>query len=713
MAGVEAQTEKVWSQAAKYLIPKLIYINKLDRDGASFQKTVGEIASRLQTWPAVCQIPWWEGGNGRFMGLGDAVNLQAYRWPKIGDGKFFEKFSLLELQAVDPAFCDEIKKARTALVERICEHDDGLIEKYLQCEGDHQAIRGEDIMASLRTCLIRNSSSIVPVFAGASFRNIGVQPLLDAVVQLLPSPEEIPDPEVSLGAVNGPLKELLNGVLLSKNTELQKKSRKPLGIARKPGTVIMQNLEACALAFKVVHDPRRGALVYVRVYSGTIYRSATLFNTNLQIPEKAQRLLRMLASESVDISEISTGQIGVIPGLRFARTGDTLISYTGLNPKVGPPAPLNTLQLRPIEVPPAVFFSSIECNSLSEEKPVGTALALLIREDPSLQLSVDEDSGQTVLSGMGEFHLEIAGDRLINDLKAKASMGKIEIAYRESILKASLPQTFIFDREGAGKTGKAGCIATVSPISDASDFVGSSDELVSTTMQAGNRITTSISLSHDPDAPAYGLPPHLSLFDLHGSLLNGALAALSRGITHSFPLHGTHVCLDLDPKVHLFGADTTPAALSSVARLATRAALQISAQDAGSTLQELVMNVIISVDETSLGAVSRDISSARGGHIISLGDDTEAPENFPLIDLSKVYTPPDPFQGPRSGNQYEASKPGRRTIVARVPLKEMIGYLKHLRKLTGGRGTFTMNPDQFERVVGQREKVLLKELKRF
>lgn len=733
---MEAQTEKVWNQAAKYHISKIIYVNKLDRDGASFEKTVKEIAMRLHTWPALCQIPWWEGGKGRFMGLGDAIRLQAYKWPQGGDGRSFEVSQIKDL-TWDPAFGEEIQKARVALVELLSEHDDGMVEKYLEYDEDHLAIPAEDILASLRRCVIRNSTKLVPVFAGASFRNIGVQPLLDAVIQLLPTPDEVPNPEVSVGNTSGTLRGLLDGKFITEHVESRSKSNQKTKLSKMPTKDMAQNLTACALAFKVVYDPRRGPLVYVRVYSGQISRNTSLFNTNLQICERTQRLFKMYGSDSVEVSEISTGQIGVIPGLKYARTGDTLVSYTGLGSKIKtPPAPLNSLQLRPIEVPPAVFFSSVEPNTVSDQKNVANALALLIREDPSLQLSVDEESGQTLLSGMGEFHLEIAGDRLIKDLRAKASMGNIEIAYREAILNPSIPLPYKLDTEIAGKRSSAGCIVSLTPLSHI-PTTASDEELAEydfSTTQDGNQIEISIRTS-GPSSSAPTtltdntpinenriealLPTHLPLPSIHTALTNGALAALSRGIAHHFPVLNTHVSITFDPTIHLF-PDSTIAAISSAARLATKGALQATAQQAGSALLELVMNVTISVDEASLGTVSNDLSSIRGGHIISIDDDESARGvDVERIDISKVYAPPDPFGNTYAPSSYSfdtetlAGPPltRQRTINARVPLKEMVSYLKVLRSLTGGRGTFIMSPDRFERVVGSREKALLKRLR--
>lgn len=712
VAGVEAQTDKVWSQAAKYKIPKIIFVNKLDRDGVSYANTIRDIAARLHTWPAVCQIPWWEGGKGRFTGLGDPVNLQAYRWPEKGDGKNVKVAGLDELFETDRAFYEEIRKARTALVNLLSTHDKALEEKFLEFGGDDQTFPATDLIASLRRCVINESCNVVPVFCGASLRNMGVQPLLDAVIQMLPSPDEASNPEVSLDNVRGTLGDFLKGELTAINPDnIRTGSQKGKNLASLGKKAIVQNLKGCALAFKVVHDSRRGVLVYVRVYSGVIHRGATLFNTNLKIAEKALNLWKMYADDSVNISELSAGQIGVIPGLKSTRTGDTLISYIGANPKVIPPAPYNSLQLRPIDIPPALFFSSIEPKSLSEGKAVSIALGLLLREDPSLQVSVDEESGQTQLSGLGDFHLEIAADRLINNFKAKANVGKIEVAYRESILADSNPQSYTYDKETAGKRNKAGCTATVYlQTSTPSPVEFAYGEPISTT-QDGNMVTTAIANapSSNPDSLTWNLPSHLSASILHSSLLNGALAALSRGGAHYFPCHDIHACVTIDPTSQMFGNETTPAAISSAARLATKAALKDSTERAGSAILETVMKVIITVDEANLGAVSSDVSSTRGGHIISLEEEAENQLEFQPIDLGAVYAPPDPFATPFE-TEIDVKETRQRKIVATVPLQEMVGYVRYLRKLTAGRGSFVMSPERFDRVTGHRKQALLREL---
>lgn len=732
VAGVEAQTEQVWHQASTYKIPRVIYVNKLDRDGAAFGRTIREVSSRLSVYPAVCQIPWFEGGNGAFVGVADAINLQGLRWKEGEDGRTVKMVDLQQLDNEEPSLAQELRKARTALVELLSEQDEIIVEKFFECEEDHLAVAPMDVVDSLRRCVLDPTSRIVPVFAGASFRNIGVQPLLDAVVNLLPSPPETPDPEVSIGGVKGGLRRLLSGDLI---VELNQQASAPLkgkkkkkAMAQADPKEAITKLQSCALAFKVVNDAKRGVLVYVRVYSGSLDRNTLLFNTNLHLSERAPRLLKMYANDAVEVDSIPAGHIGVVVGLKHARTGDTLVSYAGN--KATPPEPLTSLQLRPIDVPPPVFFTSVEPHSLSEEKRMQESLALLLREDPSLHVSVDEESGQTLLSGMGELHLDIARDRLINDLKAKASMGRIEIGYRESGLGASTAITKIFDREIAGRRGKAGCTAMVEPFNEA-DVSNSTDEdtLLAETID-GNQViirapglqVERTSTSEEETSPL--LPPNVDAAALRTAVQNGALAALARGPQFTFPMHNTRVTLTINPAEHLFGNETTTSALSAAARQATAAALRDLLAGPGTVMMEPVMNVIISVDEASLGSVVHDISSSRGGHILSLDEDVPVSETdaasedtmaaedaLPPIDPNRVYAPPDPFESPSVGANVPVSTSRPRTITAKVPLKEMVGYLKHLRSLTAGRGTFVMSVDRFENMSAQRQKAVVAELR--
>lgn len=735
MAGVEAQTEKVWRQANNYRIPRLIYVNKLDRDGAAFDRTVKEMASRLDTFPLLCQIPWWK--NGVFKGVADVVGLQALEWPDGGDGSAIKYYSLSELERLDPTFAEEVKKARIALVEALTEEDDQIVESFLEANEDWLAIAPDVIWRSLRKCVLSSNQAVTPVFAGASFRNIGVQPLLNAVNDLLPSPTEAPDPDVSLGGTHTTMTKFIEG-----ETSLVQVGGKSKGKKEISGSLSnhVRNLTGLGLAFKVVNDSRRGVLVYVRVYHGSITRNCVLYNTNLSVSERSVRLMRMYASDAVEIESIDAGQIGVIAGLKYARTGDTLLVYHGLNPSKSPPAPIDTLQLRPIEVPPPLFFTSVEPNSLAEEKSLNQTIGLLLREDPSLSVSVDSESGQTHLSGMGELHLEIARDRLINDFKVKAKMGSIEISYRESPSAASGSVTEVFDKDIAGKPAMASCTASLGPV-DQENLPASSSSGNRGHTEVMNLADSNILSIHYPTLDRSGkavggtpsLPSSISLSAITNAFMTGVSAALSRGPTYNLPLQLTHVEISFDPVEHLTST-STPAALSSAARLATKAALKAASTVSENGMMEPVMLATIAVSEEDMGKVVHDLSSARGAQVLALDSEEELAEGvsksapgasteasaglvpskkLTTQQLARVYAPPDPFGASDAGgaDRGSANASVPRQIRARVPLKEMVGYLKRLRSLTGGRGTFVMSVDQYERMNPQRVKEAVKELR--
>ncbi|KAF1964184.1 mitochondrial translation elongation factor-like protein G [Bimuria novae-zelandiae CBS 107.79] len=726
VAGVEAQTEKVWTQAGTFHIPRIIFVNKLDRVGAAFSRTVKEIGVRLHGWPAVCQIPWWKGGNGDFIGVGDVVNLRGMMWHGSIDGSQIQPYTLEQLHATDKDFANEIKKARVALVELLSEHDDIMVEHFLEHDEDHLSIPGIQIMQSLRRVVLQAPQTIIPVFAGASFKNIGVQPLLDSVVDLLPSPLERPDPEISVGNETSTLAHLLSSAAGSatKATIAGKKKNQKEGSAA--GFPEARNLSACTLAFKVVNDPKRGILVYVRIYSGTLDKGAILYNTNLHVAERAPRLLKMYANDAVEVDSLSSGQIGVIPGLKHARTGDTLIWCKGLPMKAQPPGGLKSLQLRPINVPPPVFFTSIEPHSLSEQKHVHESLAILLREDPSLQLSIDEESGQTHLAGMGDLHLEIARDRLLNDFKAKARIGKIEISYRETITSSTSPNTYLLDKSIASKPAKAGITVSLTPSDDmvvpisAPEATQPKDGAFETTYSLPDNCTLHIihpNLSrHDSSGHNNHLPSHLSLPGILSSIHSGASAALARGPYNGYPVSNTRIEVNLDAAVHLFN-ETTPTAMSMATRTAVQNSLRVANDASPAILMEPVMLATIFVNEASLGAVVQDLSSARGGQVLSL-DASDAPvpttsmsSKLPTIDPGFVYVPPDPFSS--GGEVGSGLGDSQRQIVARVPLKEMVGYLNQLRALTGGRGTFVMTVDGFEKMAAQRQKEVMDAMREF
>ncbi|RPB05158.1 P-loop containing nucleoside triphosphate hydrolase protein [Choiromyces venosus 120613-1] len=689
VAGVEAQTEKVWRQAEKYGIPRLIFVNKLDRVGAKFGPTVKEIALKLNAWPAVLQLPIYEQDKGGrddiFRGLVDIVEKRVFVWDLGGDGQKIDVHDYNWLEENRPDLYSEALTARVALVELLSEHDEELVEVFLDI-GDHHTISSDAIKKSLRKQTLRGSSEVVPVLCGASFKNIGVQPLLDAVIDYLPSPLDKPETEISYD--HGKAK----GVLSASEDRL------------------------CALAFKVVNDPKRGAMVFVRVYSGTLVRAHHLYNTTLGVKERVHRLLRMYADDAVDIQSIPTGHIGVIIGLKNARTGDTLISdhhhhHSGKGNKHHQKASdaFGTVQLRPIEVPPPVFFASIEPNSLSEQKPLEDALSMLLREDPSLHITTDEDSGQMLISGMGELHLEIARDRLVGELKAKAEMGRILISYRETIPSTSEYELrTVFEKEIAGKLAKAGCHVSVIGLNEPPILgLGTPNE----TIVDGNIISVDIVAPEqtltmeEAETVHTKLPKSIDIEELKSSLISGAMAALGRGPYLGFPVRNTSVKITIDPSKDYFGTESTLSAYSSAARLAATAALKeaIASNEEG-ILMEPMMNVIVTVDEKDLGKVVGDLSSSRGGHVLELGGGDEEVDR---LDTSKVYAPGQAGKG----NDNDGGVGGKRWVVATVPLKEMVGYLKHLRSMTTGRGTFVMNLLGWERMTRPRAVDVLKDIR--
>lgn len=721
VAGVEAQTEKVWSQANLYDIPRVIYVNKMDREGASFARTVKEAAARLHAQPAVCSIPWWRQGDRKLCGTADAVNLCGLLWTEGSDGRVVETISLEHLSSRNPDFAQELRKARIALIETLSEYDDQLVESFFEHEENHLAIPAEEIIASLRRCVISSKQAVFPVFAGASFRNLGVQPLLDAVNAYLPSPDERPDPLVRIDDVQATLGNLLTGNLPTEIIESQRIARAKSRRSGQASNIkaVAQGLTSCALAFKVVNDPKKGILVYVRVYSGRLERGATLFNTNLKQSERVPRVLKMYASDAVEIPYIEAGQIGVLAGLKLARTGDTLITYNGPASRQGPPAPIDTLQLRPIDVPPPVFWVSVEPNSLSEEKHINETLDILLREDPSLQINSDPESGQRHLAGMGELHLEIARDRLLKDFKAKAFVGKVEISYREAIQADSASEEMQIQREFAGKTAHAGCSVSLKPATGLDEGVHLDDNTFEVSLTNENKATVRLIPPEYPDGTneqyaAEALPAHLPLDSLLSAARNGASAGLARGIQYGFPLSSTIVEVRIDIAKHVF-PDTTPAAISSAIREGVMKTLKQTTKDNGSALLEPVMMVKINMNESDLGSVVQDLSSTRGGQVLSLDSDESVSETDPTqdqaIDLSRVYVPPDPFSSNADDNSSALQADVTRQVTARVPLREMVGYLKHLRSMTGGRGTFVMQVDRFEKVTGPRLKSILTEMR--
>jgi elongation factor G len=651
VAGVEAQTEKVWRQADEWDISRIVFVNKLDREGAGFGRTVREIASRLGVHPLVLQLPVFEEGlqGGSFCGVVDLVDSTVITWCVRPDGE--KEVLVVPLHEYTSAgVVDEANTARMAMMEALAELDDDFMEYYLENDGNAQ-LRPPVIRTAIRTLTIRRL--IVPLLCGASLRDIGTQPLLDGIINYLPSPLDRPPP------------------LVRRDNETQVTSLQ------------QTEHETCALAFKIVHDPLKGPLVFVRVYQGSVTKGMSLVNTRTKEKERANRLLRMYADESVELDAIREGNIGVVIGLKSTVTGDTLI-----NKRPGP-----YLHLQPISTPPPVFIASIEPESLGESKAVSDSLRQLLREDPSLSVSMDDDSGQILLGGMGELHLEISRDRLVKEYGAKCEMGKVRVSYRETLpARGNAVIERIYEREIHGKLTKVGLTSEISALDD-SGSSGTHRRNLRRFQEGGNVIDVDLSKAH-----GLGAVDDPEMLD---AIHAGVRAALQNGSSFQLPLHSVHVRIS---NILGFENQTTAQSLTSAARLATQEGLRNAVTAQSAVLMEPFMKATVTVDQKDVGRVVSDLTSARGGIVTSM----ESSPSSVLERLPKTgfYAPPDATYHSDSEQLGYASA----TLVARVPLKEMVGYSKTLRGLTQGRGTFVMSLEGFERMTAERASVLRKEL---
>ncbi|BFZ57500.1 Ribosome-releasing factor 2, mitochondrial [Savitreella phatthalungensis] len=664
VAGVEAQTEKVWRQAAARGIPRIAFVNKMDRTGAAFGRAVREIATKLRARPLVTQIPIYKSpteADATFTGVVDLVTMRAMTWQADGDGKDV-KIEAVKDYSGDPGLLSEAIRAREALVEALSAVDEEVVEAFL--DHDSAAAIPESILrAAIRRQCIANQ--LVPVLTGAAFRNIGVQPLLDAVVDYLPSPDDVPAAIV-----------LFNG------------KARALSVEEDP---------ACALAFKVIIDAQRGPMTFIRVYAGTITRGATLTNATTRGKERAMRVLEVYADDVREVESLGIGQIGVLLGLNETRTGDTLIlSRPGAKESKTAPGK-NTFALQPITVPPPVFIATLEAHSASELKSLQTALDSLLQEDPSLQTSYDDDTGQTLLSGMGELHLEIASNRLLNDFKARAEVGKLRIGYRETVAGSHTLQELHERSPAVGASQSVELHVSVSELDiDAMTTLPEAEQV------DGNHIKVHLPEIEDN--------VDFTAAEAEMAIRSAVAAALSRGPAYGYPMHNTAVSVSVLSDTYQLG--TTLGLLASGARALTSKIVGEMASQQQVVLLEPIMNVHVTArGQRDLGLVMNDLTGQRGGQILSLADDADPDtgSSEDVIDLATVYIPRDPDQAATSsltsdgtnGHNADAAQQTT-TIHARVPLQEMIGYSRALRSLTKGRGAFVMQVDRFDRMPRDR-----------
>ena len=520
VAGVEPQSETVWRQADKYSVPRMCFINKMDRIGADFYRCVDMIVDRLGSTPLVMQLPI--GSEADFVGVVDLIEMKAVRWLEESLGAKFEVVDIPD------DLKEKAEEYRATLVETAVEQDDDAMEAYL--EGQEPSVGV--LKACIRTGTL--SGAFVPVLCGSAFKNKGVQPLLDAVVDFMPSPLDI-------GATQGVLPE---------SDEV---------VERSPS----DGEPFSALAFKVMNDPFVGTLTFARIYSGVLESGTTIINTVKGNRERIGRMLLMHSNSREEIKEAHAGDIVALVGLKGTTTGDTLCT------------PLKPVILERMEFPDPVIEVAVEPKTKGDQEKLGVALARLAAEDPSFRVSSDEESGQTVIKGMGELHLEIIVDRMKREFKVDANVGAPQVAYRETISKPT-----DIDYTHKKQTGGSGQFAR-------------------------------IKLTFQPQEPGEGY-----LFEntvVGGSVPKeyvpgvekGLLDAQASGVLAGFPVIDFKVTLtdgashDVDSSVMAF-------------EIAARAAFKEAVQKAGPRLLEPVMRVEVVTPEDYMGDIIGDLNSRRG-----------------------------------------------------------------------------------------------------
>ncbi len=397
VAGVEPQSETVWRQADKYKVPRICFVNKLDRTGADFFRCVEMIKDRLGSKPLVIQLP--VGAESNLKGVVDLIKMKAIIWK---DEKLGAEFELLD---IPEDLKDSVKKYRQELIETAVEQDEKLMEEYL----NGKEISESDLIKCIRKgCL---SFSFVPVLTGSAFKNKGVQPLLDAVIDFLPSPKDLKSIEgTKLGS--------------DEKVEMKFEEKEPFS----------------ALAFKVANDPFVGSLTFIRIYSGTLKAGTSIYNSSKEKSERVGRMLLMHANSREDIKEASAGDIVALAGLKYTITGHTLCDED------------TPVLLEPMEFPDPVIEIAVEPKTKADQEKMGEALGRLAKEDPSFRVTSDEESGQTIIKGMGELHLDIIVDRMKREFKVEANIGAPQVAYRETILaSAEMDYTHKKQSGGAGQ----------------------------------------------------------------------------------------------------------------------------------------------------------------------------------------------------------------------------------------------------------------------
>ena len=543
-AGVEPQTETVWRQGDKYGVPRLVFCNKMDKLGADFYASVQSIQDRLAANPVPIQIPI--GAESDFAGVVDLVKMKAIVWKDESLGADFEYVDIpADLQAKAEEF-------REKMIETVVEQDEAVMEAYLE---------GEEITeAQIKACIRKGTInlSFVPVVCGSAFKNKGVQPLLDATVDYLPCPDEVP---------------AIRGVVPDTEEEVIRE--------------VDDKAPAAALAFKIMNDPFVGSLTFVRIYSGVLNTGDSLLNTVKGKKERIGRMLQMHSNSREDIKEAVAGDIVAIAGLKDTTTGDTLCD------------PNNPVILERMEFPEPVIEVAVEPKSKADQEKMGVALNRLAQEDPSFRVTSDEESGQTVIKGMGELHLDILIDRMKREFKVEANVGAPQVAYRETITKA-----FEIDYTHKKQTGGSGQFARVKllfePTEPGEDFTFESKIV-------GGAV------------PKEYIP----------GVEKGLKSALDNGVLAGFPMIDLKATL-LDGAYHEVDSNVM------TFEIAARAAFREGIPKAGPKLLEPMMRVEVVTPEEYMGDILGDLQSRRG-QVREMGERGNAKTINAFVPLANMF----------------------------------------------------------------------------
>ncbi|WP_404416049.1 elongation factor G [Marinospirillum sp.] len=523
-SGVEPQSETVWRQANKYEVPRLVFVNKMDRSGADFERVVDQIKTRLASIPVPIQLPI--GAEDEFEGVIDLVRMKAIYWNEEDKGTTFE------LRDIPAELLANAEKFREEMIEAAAEANEELMDKYL--EGGE--LTTEEIKAGLRQRVIANE--IVLAMCGSAFKNKGVQAMLDAVVEYLPAPDEV-------AAIEG---ELEDGSIGTRPVD----DKEPFS----------------ALAFKIATDPFVGTLTYIRVYSGVLETGMGVYNSVRQKKERVGRLVQMHANNREEIKEVRAGDIAACVGLKDVTTGDTLCN------------PDHKIVLERMEFPDPVISVAVEPKSKADQEKMGIALGKLAQEDPSFRVKTDEESGQTIISGMGELHLDILVDRMRREFKVEANIGKPQVAYRESIRK-TVEQEGKFVRQSGGRGQYGHVWLKIEPLTDKGEDGEKYYEFV-------NEIVG-------------GVVPR----EYISSVDKGCFEQLQNGVLAGYPM--------IDVKVTLYDGSYHDVDSNEMAfKIAGSMAIKEGAKKAGAVLLEPMMKVEVVTPEDYMGDVMGDLNRRRG-----------------------------------------------------------------------------------------------------